>query len=146
MDEEWRIIKDFPKYSVSNKGNVKNNKRGRIMKQYKDKDGYCILGLYNNEGIQKLMKAHRLVAIEFLSNPLNKPVVNHIDGNKSNNCVDNLEWNTYSENERHKHDVLGYKDTCETRYKKGSWSRGRKFTKEHRERISKSLKNRNKNI
>lgn len=145
MNEEWRIIRDFIKYSVSNKGNVKNNKTGRILKHHKDKDGYCIVCLYN-EGVKKLMKIHRLVAIEFIPNLSNKPTVNHIDGNKSNNCVENLEWNTHSENERHKHHVLKYKDTPETRYKKGSGSRGKKFTKEHREKISMSLKNRNKNI
>lgn len=67
-----------------------NSKRG----------GYCEIMLFKNN-VGKRFKIHRLVATEFLNNPHDKPEVNHIDGNKSNNCVDNLEWVTSKENKAH---------------------------------------------
>ncbi len=58
----------------------------------------------NNVRCKKAL--HRVVAEAFIPNPLNKPEVNHKDGNKSNNCVDNLEWCNRSENEQHSYDIL----------------------------------------
>ena len=70
------------------------------MKAYLDTWGYPKITLLNNgKKIQK--NIHRLVAEAFIPNPLNKPEVNHIDGDKTNNMVDNLEWVTRSENEQH---------------------------------------------
>ena len=67
---------------------------------------YLEVLLYNN-GTQKRFQIHRLVAICFLENKENKPCVNHLDGNPSNNKLTNLEWVTYSENEKHSFNVLG---------------------------------------
>ena len=70
------------------------------MKPYHDKWGYLRIDLSNERG-RHVFSVSRLVAMTFIPNPYNKPEVNHIDGNKENNLVDNLEWATRSENERH---------------------------------------------
>ncbi len=59
-------------------------------------------------GVNKNMLVHRLVGEAFIPNPENKPDINHIDGDPSNNHIDNLEWNTRKENMRHARDVLGF--------------------------------------
>lgn len=65
-----------------------------------NRDGYKVVALYkNNKSTAKTV--HRLVALAFIPNPENKPCVNHIDGNKQNNNIENLEWVTYSENTIH---------------------------------------------
>ena len=96
MKEVFCIIKDFPDYAVSNLGNVKslNYLRTRQEKLLSPKirnDGYLQVCLYKN-GEKKHCLIHRLVAEAFLPNPNNYPQINHIDENKSNNCLENLEW------------------------------------------------------
>ena len=73
---------------------MKNNETGLILKQSKDKDGYCYLTICIDNGTNLTKRVHRLVAKAFIENPDpdNFNQINHIDGNKSNNCVDNLEW------------------------------------------------------
>ncbi len=105
--EEWRVIHDFPNYSVSNFGNVKNNKTNNLFR-LKTKNGYQNVTLINNL-IKKNFRVHRLVALEFIPNPENKPEVNHLDKNKLNNNINNLEWNTHLENCQHKSIGLIYK-------------------------------------
>lgn len=80
--------------------NIKNHVKGRVRVASPDQDGYLGLTLSKN-GIHKSFHVHRLVAITFIPNPENKLEVNHIDLNKQNNRVDNLEWCTRLENERH---------------------------------------------
>lgn len=101
MVQEWRVIEDYPNYSVSDFGLIKNNKSGYILKQSFNKSNG---GLYVNIGGGKLV--HRFVAKAFLSNPNNKPQINHIDGNRCNNNICNLEWVTNSENVKHSHEKL----------------------------------------
>ena len=84
-------------YSVSNLGEVKNDSTGRILKQANHSHGYKNIQI--GKGNTKYI--HRLVAGAFIPNPENKPEVNHKDGNKQNNNVDNLEWVTSSENKQH---------------------------------------------
>ena len=103
--EEWKWIDGYEgEYQVSTKGNIKSFKKykeGAILKPKKDgKDRYLMICLSNN-GSQKYYLIHRLVAQAFIQNPNNKEEVNHIDGNKKNNNVENLEWVTHSENIRH---------------------------------------------
>jgi len=102
MDEIWKGIEEFKGYKISDIGRVKSLKRGKIiiMKQRKDKNGYLVVNLSNN-GKKKLMRVHRLVLLAFTPNPENKPTGNHIDADKENNKVYNLEWNTIFENNEH---------------------------------------------
>lgn len=95
-------------YFVSKCGKIFSEKTKKILKHKIDKDGYCVY-VFSNNGVRKDISGHRLVAETFLDNPENKPTVNHIDGNKSNNNVSNLEWATYSENNHHRFDILNYK-------------------------------------
>jgi hypothetical protein len=103
MEEEWRKIEGFPSYTVSNLGRVRSIKREQavILKVFKNNYGYLQVCLYNENNKKCGRYIHRLVASAFISNYENKPEVNHIDGNKANNSVNNLEWNTDSENKKH---------------------------------------------
>lgn len=104
MNEIWKDIEGFNGlYQVSNYGNVRSF-HGRVsgMKFKIDKDGYFHIGL-TKEGKQRTFRVHRLVAKEFIENPLNLPEVNHKDLNKQNNNSDNLEWVSSRENKKHYH-------------------------------------------
>jgi hypothetical protein len=105
--EEWREIKDFPNYSVSNSGNILNTKTNKMMKLNK-KSGYYHISLTNNTNKKSLL-VHRLVAMAFIPNPENKSDVNHKDKDKLNNNLSNLEWMTRKENNSHKSQTLVYK-------------------------------------
>ena len=80
-------------YEVSNTGQVRSVKTGRILKNCLAGKGYCQVGLHK-DGVQKNVFVHRLVAQAFIPNPKNYPEVNHKDENKLNNRIDNLEWCT----------------------------------------------------
>ena len=95
--EEYKIIKDFENYEISNFGNVKNFNTGRILKPGNDGRGYFIVNLYK-DGKQFTKKIHKLVANAFLPNPLNKSCVDHIDNNRLNNNVENLRFASNREN------------------------------------------------
>ena len=87
-------------YSVSDEGEVRNDEKGTLLKLGLQQ-GYLHVGLSLGHGQMKRMRVHRLVAQAFIPNPENKPYVNHIDGNRQNNNVNNLEWNTPKENAQH---------------------------------------------
>ena len=96
--EVWKEIEGYEgMYSVSTPGNVYSIRSGKLLKPNKDHGGYLYVSLFNHCK-QKCAKIHRLVAEAFIKNPETKRTVNHIDGNKENNCVENLEWATHSEN------------------------------------------------
>lgn len=101
MKEIWKDIEDYEGlYQVSNFGRIKRVTTGRILKGGKNKDGYLLVRLYKNS-IGSTKGIHRLVAKVFIPNPENKPEINHIDEDKTNNKVSNLEWMTAKENTNH---------------------------------------------
>lgn len=98
--EIWKTHKDFPVYLISNLGRIKNKKRNRVLKT-RVHEGYYDCRIPNKYGKNKNPRIHRMVAETFIPNPDNKKQVNHKDGNKLNNNVDNLEWATNKENQIH---------------------------------------------
>lgn len=104
VDEPARIIEGFNnKYIITSSGKVYNNFTGKEMKQ-KNTLGYKAVALRVFDGeksIQKLFKIHRLVAEYFIPNPKHLPMVNHINGNKEDNRIENLKWCTNQENTVH---------------------------------------------
>lgn len=100
--EEWKELKDYPSYFVNNKGQVKSfvkNKNGFILKGYNN-SGYRCVRIFKN-GKKGGVMIHRLVGFAFIPNPENKPFINHKNGIKHDNRVENLEWVTQSENVIH---------------------------------------------
>lgn len=102
--EHWEPIKDFPGYEISDWGQVRSyrriNHQGEILKATVSSRGYASIILYKDgKGYARLV--HRLVAEAFIPNPDQKETVNHIDCDKLNNHVSNLEWMTKSENVIH---------------------------------------------
>lgn len=116
--EEWRPVKGYEdRYEISNFGRLKTLTRvvkehrrsyvrkGKIMNKYSNKDGYYRVKLYNGDATFKNESVHRLVLEAFIPNPNNYLEVNHIDGNPSNNYVENLEWCSKEQNVKHAYDT-----------------------------------------
>lgn len=100
MNEIWKAVVGFEGlYEVSNLGNVRNKKQ-HILSTYINRDGYVKIQ-FKLKYKRYIHFVHRLVALAFILNPNNKETINHIDGNKKNNNVLNLEWATRSENTIH---------------------------------------------
>lgn len=165
MNEVWKAIDGFVGlYEVSNKGRVKslertvsNNgglqrRRERILKINYSNNGHGMVVLCKDGKTYPRM-IHRLVAIAFISNPENKPVVDHIDTNPRNNCVENLRWVTVQENclnpltrinnskSKMGHPYRGRELTKEERAKISNALRGRKLSEEHRKKLSEAHMN-----
>lgn len=102
-NEIWKDIEGYDgEYQISNYGRVRSfkNKNIKILKEYLTPSNYRFVKLYK-DGKQKGHLLHRLVAQAFISNPDNKPFVNHIDGNQLNCSISNLEWCSHQENVQH---------------------------------------------
>lgn len=114
--EEWRNIKSFKNYQVSSHGNVKRKQsqtihkdgkitthKERLLKQQKNHKGYKVITI-SSSGNKKTLLVHRLVMSAF--NPIKKYMeVNHLDGIKDNNNIENLEWSTPSQNQKHAYNI-----------------------------------------
>lgn len=122
MKEIWKTIPSFPLYEASTLGQVRskerevnnqpngNSKRVIPVKVHSPKvksNGYLEVSLAYAPQKSRSRYVHRLVAETFITNPENKKYINHKDGDKNNNCIDNLEWCTASENLIHSFRVLG---------------------------------------
>ena len=117
-------------YTVTSEGDIYNNRTGRKLKFDSSSNYYRIqLGKYS-----KKESVHRIVASLFIPNTKNKPCVNHINGDKLDNRISNLEWCTYSENEVHSRDVL------KKQYAKGSDLPQTKISKEESVKIKELFK------
>lgn len=99
MDTEFVELKDFPKYVINKKGEIKSKKYNKILKSWPNRKGYLTLTLWKDKSCPQ--RVHRLVASTFISNPLNLPQVNHKDGDKLNNNDWNLEWTDQKGNMQH---------------------------------------------
>lgn len=102
-------IKGFEEYTVTKTGDVYSHKNGKKKKlKPENNHGYLRVAL-SSQGRSKKFRIHRLVAMSFINNKNNHKCVNHLDGNKKNNCVENLEWCSFSDNQKHSYRVLGRK-------------------------------------
>lgn len=97
-------IAGYPNYMIDSVGRVWSKNRNRFLLASKDKDGYMQVVLCK-DGLRKTHRVHRLVAEAFIPNRDNLPVVNHLDGVKDNNCVENLEWCDVSHNTKHAYKI-----------------------------------------
>lgn len=146
-NEIWKNIKSFPNYIISSYGKIYNTKTNILLTSRDNGHGYLYVDLYKNSK-HKRYYVHRLVANTFIPNLENKKEVNHIDGDKNNNSVSNLEWVTSSENSRHAwknnlvHSTLKHKEASKRNL--------RKITKEQYEKGYKKrcqiIKNKGKKI
>ncbi len=99
MMEAWRIVKEFPKYEVSNLGRLRQIRNSKLIFQKDHTQGYKQVTLYSG-GKAHYRYVHRLVAQAFIPNPSGLPFVNHKDECKTHNWADNLEWCTYEHNNK----------------------------------------------
>lgn len=95
--EYWKQIEGYPHLLVSRTGQVWTTTYNRLLKPHISNRGYLRIGL-NKDKVIKTVGVHRLVAEAFIPNPDNLPTVDHIDGNKLNNNVENLQWLSHSDN------------------------------------------------
>lgn len=98
-------------YKVYKDGTIIGPKRG-VVKQKENKDGYMEVTLGKTDNRHARVKVHRIIAEQFIDNPLGLPEVNHIDCNRKNNSADNLEWCTHLQNIRHSTNLGHYKNKC----------------------------------
>jgi len=127
--EIWKTIKEAKNYQISNFGRVRclERKKGShykkedypiILKQRFCHKKYCNVTIRLDCGYRKTLKVHRLVGLHFIKNTKNLPQINHIDGVKRNNCVNNLEWICNGDNMRHSYKI-GLRDDSSKGEKNG---------------------------
>lgn len=128
IDDNWAEIKDFPDYMVSRYGQVYSKRSNKILKPLKSIDGYVCFALTRNKKRYNV-NLQRIVAEAFIPNPDNKTCVHHINGDITDNVWTNLVWGYRSDSEKF----------LDARVKGGNRRKGRKISKEHLEKMRKSL-------
>lgn len=93
-------VKGWEDYTIDTDGNIFSKRKNKYLKQTINKYGYCKVTLQKNK-YKKMYSVHRLVAETFVANPKNLPQVNHIDSDRTNNNINNLEWVNAKENTQH---------------------------------------------
>lgn len=101
---QQKPIKGYENYVINEIGEIFNSKTGQAKKPTLASNGYYLISLYKNNK-PKYFHVHKLLAESFIENPHDLPIVNHKDGIKVNNNLDNLEWSTYSHNNQHAYDT-----------------------------------------
>ena len=162
MREKSLDFLGYPNYSVTDDGmvfnlNYRHTGKKKELKKHNINNGYFDVTLFN-ENCKETFKIHRLVALAFLPNPDNLPIINHKDENPSNNHISNLEWctNKYNCNYGTKKERLSKKlkgkfigennpmygkhHTEETKKEMSETRKGKKFTEEHKKKISEAQK------
>ena len=135
MKERWKIIEEFPKYLISNKGNIK------VLETFENRishinSGYELI-VFAVDGKRYSRLVHRIVAKAFIPNKYDKPCVNHINGMKTDNRVENLEWVTYEENIKHaiKMGLIDHSKRKNPNHKPHPRDEDNKLTKATREQV-----------
>lgn len=136
------IARRWANYLITHDGRIYSLAKERYLRPVASnlgdgrKNGYLQTILKGPDGVLKNYKVHRLVALLFVDNPLDKPEVNHRDGNKLNNHYTNLEWVTHAENIKHSYEVLGRQG--KGRGGKNHWTARKKFSKRSKEKMRKA--------
>lgn len=98
MKEIWKSIEGFSKYEVSNLGRFRKKGYKKVQRGTQNDRGYLVVHLTDDDGNDRMMTIHRMVALAFVPNPDNKPVIDHINAIPTDNRAENLRWFTYKEN------------------------------------------------
>jgi hypothetical protein len=122
MSETWKPVAGYEAYRVSTLGRVRGQD-GKLFSAKQGKNGYCAVSFRKN-GKNKTSLVHRVVAQTFLPNPESKPYVNHLNGKKSDNRLENLAWATSSENALHAHSEGLIKVHKGAAHPNARWGRG----------------------
>ena len=116
-EEEWKTINDYPNYSISSLGVVKNKKH-LIMKPSPNPKGYLRIKLFK-DGKKKYFLHHQLIGLHFIPNPENYNQIDHINGIRNDNRIENLRWGNQSQNQRNKKKKIN----CSSQYLGVTWKK-----------------------
>lgn len=104
LNESWKTIEGYPRHQCSNTGKIRYSKENRWIesKYRKNWAGYFLVNLYDGQHPKgKTFSVHGIIALNLIPNPSQYPIINHIDGNKENNSITNLEWCSHQHNSQH---------------------------------------------